>query len=91
MICFPCYVLGLVLILVVFRARDGLNKLPSGLDLFLLSLFLFYFLVEIKCNFFQKVVDYSPFEHVVEIVDHRPFIEVLIYILFWPCPFQKKK
>jgi len=55
--------------------------------------------VEVECGLplyfkrksFQEVVDYPPFECVVEIVDHPPLIEVLIYIFFWPCPFQKKK
>jgi hypothetical protein len=47
----------------------------------------FYF----KCRSFQEVVDYPPFERVVEIVDHPPLIEVLIYIFLCPCPFQKKK
>ncbi len=46
--------------------------------------------VEFKHKNFQEVVDYPPFEHVVEIVDHPPLIEILIYIFFWPCPFQKR-
>jgi len=44
-----------------------------------------------KCKCFKEVVDYSPFEHVVEVMDHPPFVEVLIYIFFGPCPFQEKK
>jgi hypothetical protein len=47
----------------------------------------FYF----KCKCFQEVVDYSPFEHVVEVMDQPPFVEVLIYIFLGPCPLQKKK
>jgi hypothetical protein len=55
--------------------------------------------VEINCGLplyfkpksFQEAVDYPPFECIVEIVKHPPFIEVLIYIFFWPCPFQEKK
>ncbi len=47
----------------------------------------FYF----KHKSFEKVVDYPPFEHVVEIVDHPFLIKILIYILFWPCPFWKIK
>ncbi len=27
----------------------------------------------------------------IEIMDHLPFIKVLTYIFFWPCPFQEKK
>jgi hypothetical protein len=100
-ICFPCCVLGLIPILVNFHARDSLNKLPSSLRLFLslLLLFILFFLVEVECGLplyfkrksFQEVVDYPPFERVVEIVDHPSLIVVLIYIYFWPCPFQGKK
>jgi hypothetical protein len=32
----------------------------------------FYF----KCKSFEEVVDYPPFERVVEIVNHPPLIEV---------------
>jgi len=47
----------------------------------------FYF----KCRSFQEVVDDPLFECVVEIVDHPPFIKVLIYIFLYPSPFQEKK
>jgi hypothetical protein len=40
---------------------------------------------------FQEVVDYPPFERVVEVEDHPPLVKVLIYTFLWPCPFQKKK
>jgi hypothetical protein len=44
--------------------------------------------VEIECGLpfyfkhkkFQKVVDYPPFESVIEIGDHPPLVKVLIYI-----------
>jgi hypothetical protein len=44
-----------------------------------------------KHTSFQEVVDYPPFKRVVEIVDHPSIIKVLIYILFWPFPFQEEK
>jgi len=33
-------------------------------------------LLYFKRNFFKKVVDYPLFEHVVEIVNHPPLVEV---------------
>jgi hypothetical protein len=55
--------------------------------------------VEIECGLpfffkrknFQKVVDYPNFERFVEIMDHPPFIEILIYSFFLLGPFQEKK
>jgi hypothetical protein len=49
---------------------------------------LFIFFVEVECGLplyfkhksFQEVVDYPPFEHLVENVDHPPLIEVLSYL-----------
>jgi hypothetical protein len=96
---FPCCVLGLVHLLVVFHAHDNLNKPLSRLHYSCghYSCFV-YFFVEVKCGLslyfkckcFQKDMDYPPFEHIVEVVDHPPFVKVLIYIYFWPCLFQEK-
>ncbi len=41
---------------------------------------------------FQKVVDYPPFERVVEIVDHPPFVEIFdLHIHFTMSISRKKK
>ncbi len=57
-----------------------------------------FFLVETECGLpfyfkhkkFQKVVDYPPFESVIEIGDHPPLVKVLIYIFFGHVHFKRR-
>jgi hypothetical protein len=69
------------------------------LILVVIIIVLFYFsCVEVECELafyfkhkcFQKVMDYPPFERVVEVEDHPPLVKFFIYIFLWPCPFQEK-
>jgi hypothetical protein len=81
-----------------FNAWDSLNDSHHAYIYYCHHYNCFFF-VEVECGLpfyfrrksFQKVVDYPPFEHVVKIVDHTLLIKILIYIFFWPCPFQKKE
>ncbi len=43
-----------------------------------------------KCKCFPKVMDYPPFEHVVEVVDDPLLVEVLIYIFLGHVYFKRK-
>ncbi len=72
------------------------HQATSILVVIIVVLFIYlYFFVEVqselplyfKCKTFQEVVDYPPFGHVVEIVDHPTFVKVLMYIFLSPCPF----
>jgi hypothetical protein len=57
------------------------------------------FFVEVECGLpfcftckcFPEVVDYPPFERVIEVMDDPFLVEILIYIFFWPCLLQEKK
>jgi hypothetical protein len=82
----------------MFRANDTLNRLHHAYVYYYChNCFVFCMEVEcglplyFRCKSFQMVVDYPPFGHVFEGVDHPPFVKVLIYIFLWPFPFQEKK
>jgi hypothetical protein len=85
----------------MFYVCDTLNKFHQAYiySCHHYSCFILFYFVEVecglplyfKCKSFQVIVDYPPSECVFEGVAHPPLVKILIYIFFWPCPFQEKK
>jgi hypothetical protein len=100
MICFPCCVLGLVLILVVFMP---VTVWTNSHYAYIYSCrhynYYFYFLWKSNVDYpstsnirvFKRLWITYFLNMLIKIMNHPPFVKVLIYIFLWPCPFQEKK